>query len=383
MVPGDYNGARILIVDDEESNVLLLERMLGRAGYTHLTSTRDSRLALQLVEETCPDLILLDLMMPNLDGYGVMAQISEHLSPEVYLPILVLTADVTPQALQRALSGGARDFLTKPFDQTELLLRVRNLLETRFLYLGLQQQLQRLEELNDEARSAILFRDESLSSISHDMGQPLAAVRLTVEMLQELIRDTDVPDKQELAEDLERIVLASSQMAGMIGEMSDTARLQMGRELVLQRRRFDLVALANNQVLAARPAVGRHRLYVDTHVPELFGEWDQVRLTRVLSNLLSNAIKFSPSGGDVIVTIDAEPDRAVVSVSDHGLGIPEADLPHVFDSFYRASNVLNSVTGTGVGLASARQIVEQHGGSIDVESIEGRGTTVKLSLPLT
>jgi len=169
----------------------------------------------------------------------------------------------------------------------------------------------------------------------------------------------------------------------MIGEMSDTARLQMGRELVLQRRRFDLVALANNQVLAARPAVGRHRLYVDTHVPELFGEWDQVRLTRVLSNLLSNAIKFSPSGGDVIVTIDAEPDRAVVSVSDHGLGIPEADLPHVFDSFYRASNVLNSVTGTGVGLASARQIVEQHGGSIDVESIEGRGTTVKLSLPLT
>ena len=383
MVPGDYNGARILIVDDEESNVLLLERMLGRAGYTHLTSTRDSRLALQLVEETCPDLILLDLMMPNLDGYGVMAQISEHFSPEAYLPILVLTADVTPQALQRALSGGARDFLTKPFDQTELLLRVRNLLETRFLYLGLQQQLQRLEELNDEARSAILFRDESLSSISHDMGQPLAAVRLTVEMLQELIRDTDVPDKQELAEDLERIVLASSQMAGMIGEMSDTARLQMGRELVLQRRRFDLVALANNQVLAARPAVGRHRLYVDTHVPELFGEWDQVRLTRVLSNLLSNAIKFSPSGGDVIVTIDAEPDRAVVSVSDHGLGIPEADLPHVFDSFYRASNVLNSVTGTGVGLASARQIVEQHGGSIDVESIEGRGTTVKLSLPLT
>src|SRR6266545_2160850 len=130
-----YLGGRILIVDDEESNVVLLQRMLARAGYGHLTGITDSRNVLQLFQEVQPDLVLLDLMMPHLDGFAVMEQLAVQLPEGSYVPILVLTADVTPEALRRALSAGARDFLTKPFDQTELLLRVKNLLETRFLYL--------------------------------------------------------------------------------------------------------------------------------------------------------------------------------------------------------------------------------------------------------
>jgi DNA-binding response OmpR family regulator len=126
--------------------------------------------------------------MPHLDGYAIMSLLQDA-SPRNLPAILVLTADVTPQALQRALSGGARDFLTKPFDQTELLLRVRNLLETRYLYLALQKQLETLELLNAQAREAITFRDESLSTISHDIGQPLAALRLTTETLQDVAGD--------------------------------------------------------------------------------------------------------------------------------------------------------------------------------------------------
>jgi len=140
------NGARILIVDDESANVLLLQRILQRAGFEDLKSTTDPRHVLSLFTEFMPDLVLLDLHMPHLDGYAVMEQLRSRIAPSEYLPILVLTADVTAAAKQRALSGGARDFLTKPLDATEVVLRIRNLLETRSLHQVLQDQNVRLEE---------------------------------------------------------------------------------------------------------------------------------------------------------------------------------------------------------------------------------------------
>jgi putative two-component system response regulator len=139
-------SARILIVDDEPVNVRLLERMLGQAGYTELSSTTDARNALPLAREFGPDLILLDLHMPHLDGFEVMQQLGEIRPPGSYLPILVLTADITPAAESRALEMGAKDFVSKPFQVTRVLLRIRNLLETRFLHLGLERQNERLEE---------------------------------------------------------------------------------------------------------------------------------------------------------------------------------------------------------------------------------------------
>lgn len=137
---------RILIVDDEPANVRLLERLLDQAGHANFRSTTDSRQALPLFQEFKPDLILLDLLMPHLDGYAVMRQICARMPAEAYLPILVLTADITPRAKERALSAGARDFLTKPFDLTEVLLRIRNLLETRHLHLQLAAHNAALEE---------------------------------------------------------------------------------------------------------------------------------------------------------------------------------------------------------------------------------------------
>jgi putative two-component system response regulator len=139
-------NAQILIVDDQEANVRLLERILQKAGYANLRSTTDPREVLSLYGDSPPDLILLDLKMPHLDGLGVMKQLAPQIPPGTYLPILVLTADITPEAKQRALSGGARDFLTKPFDTTEVILRIKNLLETRFLHLELQNQNQTLEQ---------------------------------------------------------------------------------------------------------------------------------------------------------------------------------------------------------------------------------------------
>jgi CheY-like chemotaxis protein len=140
-VPAPSSKECILIVDDEEANVLVLDRLLRRSGYQNLVSTPDARKALDLFLTEQPDLVLLDLAMPHLDGFQVMQQLQARMQPGGYLPILVLTADVTPEAMKRALAMGARDFITKPFDPTEVLLRIRNLLETRALYLELEAKL--------------------------------------------------------------------------------------------------------------------------------------------------------------------------------------------------------------------------------------------------
>jgi putative two-component system response regulator len=143
-------NARILIVDDQEANVMLLERLLATAGYNNLMSTMDSRQVLLIFGKFQPDLILLDLNMPHLDGYAVMQQIGPRMKEGEYLPILVLTAEINAEAKQKALTTGAKDFLTKPLDATEVLLRIRNLLETRYLHLRMQDQKQLLEEQVEE-----------------------------------------------------------------------------------------------------------------------------------------------------------------------------------------------------------------------------------------
>ena len=127
--------ARILIVDDERVNVVLLERILEQDGYRNVKSVTDPSEAVALYDQFEPDLVLLDLHMPKLDGFAVMQQLSERIPSDTFLPILILTADIRPEIKRRALAAGAKDFVTKPFDRTEVLLRIQNLLETRFLHL--------------------------------------------------------------------------------------------------------------------------------------------------------------------------------------------------------------------------------------------------------
>jgi PleD family two-component response regulator len=157
MVTGEaFEQARILVVDDQEANVLLMERILKKAGYVNVASTTDPREVLSLHERLDPDLIILDLLMPYVDGFQVMEQLSKVLPDGTYLPILVLTADLTTGAMHRALSMGAKDFLHKPFDSVEVLLRIRNLLETRFMHV-------RLRDHTEELERKVLERTEALS----------------------------------------------------------------------------------------------------------------------------------------------------------------------------------------------------------------------------
>jgi response regulator RpfG family c-di-GMP phosphodiesterase len=166
--------ANILVVDDQEANVRLLERILERAGYANVASTTDPRQVIGLYGELDPDLIVLDLLMPHMDGFEVMAELGRRVPDGTYLPILVLTADVTAQARQRALSMGARDFLTKPFDHDEALLRIRNLLETRSLHLRLKDQNEVLEQKVSERTEELQQSMEVLRRTSEQRRMLLA-----------------------------------------------------------------------------------------------------------------------------------------------------------------------------------------------------------------
>jgi putative two-component system response regulator len=160
-------NARILVVDDQEANVMLLERLLAASGYTNVMSTMDPRQVLLIFGKFQPDLILLDLNMPHLDGFSVMQQISPRVPEGDYLPILVLTADATAETKQKALTMGAKDFLTKPLDATEVVLRIRNLLQTRYLQKQVQNQMELLEEqVQDKTRELEAARVEILHRLA-------------------------------------------------------------------------------------------------------------------------------------------------------------------------------------------------------------------------
>ena len=183
-----FKNARILIVDDEAANVALLRRLLDRAGFDKVESTTDPADATQLYVKYRPDLILLDLHMPGMDGLAVMEQLNE-IAEASYLPILMLTGDITPTARQEALSRGAKDFLSKPFDADEVLLRIRTLLETRFLYFQVQSQNTILEakvrdrtreleaaqeEIIERLARAAEFRDDNTGQHTERVGQMAA-----------------------------------------------------------------------------------------------------------------------------------------------------------------------------------------------------------------
>ncbi|HEY0069631.1 MAG TPA: response regulator, partial [Chloroflexia bacterium] len=205
-----FQSAQILIVDDQEANVRLLEGLLRRAGYTRLVSTTDSRQATSLFTLLQPDLILLDLTMPHLDGFEVMASLRPLVPAGSYLPVLVLTADISREVKQQALSVGARDFLAKPFDPAEVLLRIKNLLETRFLHLQLQGQ-------NDLLEEKVRERTHDLENAHRELEQAHAELEgAQVEILERLALAAEYRDDQT-GEHTRRVGNASAALARALG----------------------------------------------------------------------------------------------------------------------------------------------------------------------
>jgi signal transduction histidine kinase len=223
-----------------------------------------------------------------------------------------------------------------------------------------------------------------LATIAHDLRHSLAIVRGNARLLRLQATQDHAPPGPWLDGGLADIEDAGTQMAQLIDEMVDVARSRSGDPLPLERRPTNLAELAARVAANLGSAGERGRVRLERIEPAPIGHWDAARLRRVAENLLGNALKYSPPAREVIVRVGTQVRRdgvwAVLEVRDHGRGIPAADLPHLFEPFRRGSNVAG-VSGSGLGLASVKRIVEAHGGGIAVESAEGEGTTVTVHLP--
>ena len=242
-------------------------------------------------------------------------------------------------------------------------------------------------QLYRQAQEAIHLRDTVLSSVSHDLRNPLLAIRLIAETLADQASQIDSAPGQTIREGLERINANTTRMTAQISELLDVALLQMGREVELDRQPSNLIALVQEVISDYQMRTTRHQIRLESEHHHLLGDWDAPRIERVLGNLVSNAIKYTPAGGEVVIRVWREVGDdevwAVFEVQDHGLGIPAVDLPRIFSWYHRGQNVSGHVAGAGVGLASSQRIVARHGGTITVDSEEGHGSTFTVRLPLS
>ncbi len=228
-------------------------------------------------------------------------------------------------------------------------------------------------------------RDEFLATMTHDLKNPLTAIVSMGQLLQRRTARLPQADAGAIGAGLETMVRTARNMAQQINDLLDTARLQLRRPLELDSQPVDLAALLRQLVADHARMSERHTLLLEGATQPCIGLYDEGRLARALANVLGNAVKYSPEGGEISVVLTCVQDMtnawASIQVTDHGIGIPPAELGRVFQPYYRASNARARAAGSGLGLAGVQQIVTAHGGTVDLASIEGEGTTVTLRLP--
>ncbi|MCA1648108.1 MAG: PAS domain S-box protein [Chloroflexi bacterium] len=229
-------------------------------------------------------------------------------------------------------------------------------------------------------------KDDFLAAISHDLKSPLAAVLGSAQLLRVEAKEIGGVPPERLQARVASIERASRRMNGLLNQIVDLAHLSLDRPLEFRRRPTDLVALARRAVEEQQSTQAEHTLSLVTSDSELIGNWDAARLERVAGNLVENAVKYSPAGGAIVVRICSEQDgkraTAVLEVTDVGLGIAAEDLPRLFDRFWRGPNVRGTIPGTGIGLFTVGQIIKQMGGTIEIESVVGAGSTFRVHLPV-
>jgi signal transduction histidine kinase len=215
---------------------------------------------------------------------------------------------------------------------------------------------------------------------SHDMRTPLAAVRGYAQLIRRHLSGQS-PDMEAVDRWLTDIEVGSDRLAQLVGEFTDASLLRGGQTVPLQPVATDLVQLAAERVAEHQRGTEAHRIELVAEGESLVGQWDGVRLGRVLDNLIGNAVKFSPDGGRVEVRVGRDDGHAVIAVADEGIGIPASELSLIFTPSYRARNADN-VFGTGLGLSGSQRLVEQMGGAIEVSSNLGVGTCFTIRLPV-
>ncbi|NOK62809.1 MAG: hypothetical protein GFH27_549305n232 [Chloroflexi bacterium AL-W] len=371
----DIAETRVLIAEDDYLVGEMIKGVAESIGYTIVGEASNGIEAIEQTQLLRPDVVLMDIRMPEMDGVTATQQIYERCPT----PVIILTAYETPDLLEQASAAGVAAYLVKP-PQAREMERAVTIARARFA------DLLEVKRLKAEAEKAVQIRDELFALISHDLMTPLTAIKGYMELVQMRIEAANAHQlAEQLHPDIAKIDAAVRRMTGQITEFLDISRLRAGQSFDLHRISTDLIPLVCQIVADAQQTTKKHRVHVETSVPQLYGDIDAIRLERVIANLLSNAIKYSPHGGDVTITIDQDhthqPAWAIIAISDQGVGIPLTDLQNIFAPFHRATNVIGQSDGIGLGLASVRQIIERHGGTIDVNSQVGSGSTFTVRIP--
>jgi signal transduction histidine kinase len=365
-------AARVLVADDNADMREYVTRTLG-AHWT-VEAVTDGERALAAVREHPPDVVVADVMMPNLDGFGLLRAL--RATPTTAgVPVLLLSARAGEEARVEGLDAGADDYLVKPFSARELVARVRVLLEHRSLATALAAANQDAEEARLRAEAANRAKDEFLAMLGHELRNPLTPIVTAVQ----LMRIHGI-DNRELVV-IERQV---GHLLRLVDDLLDVARITRGK-IELRRAHGELAPLVLRGLEIASPLLEQRRQTVTLSLPTrgLEVHADPDRIAQVVSNLLTNASKYSEAGTAIDVAAERDGDVVRLRVRDRGMGLPPEMLGRIFDVFYQQPQSLaRSEGGLGLGLAIVRSVTELHGGVVRAHSEgPGRGSEFIIELP--
>lgn len=355
---------RILIVDDQETNLQILGSILVKLGYEIVPASSGEQ-ALRRLNARPPDLVLLDIMMPGMDGFEVCQRIRQHPNCS-QLPVIFLSSADDKEIIVRSFEVGGVDYVTKPFNAAELTSRVRT-------HLALKAARDSLSKLAED-------KDELLGILTHDLKNHLGGMQMTAHLLHD--RASKITD-QPLTRMSENILHGTGQMLSFVNEFLANARADRGvtghpEQLSLQETIG--LAIRRHAGAAQRKGIVIHFELGDSAI---IVKADRNALAQILDNLLSNALKFSPADRNVWLTLEPkENSRVEIHVKDEGPGLTPEDLQVMFVRYRRLSaRPTAGEPSTGFGLSVVRQLVEDMQGEVRCESTPGNGATFIVSLP--
>ena len=361
---------RVLIVDDQEPNRLLLKDLLEAQGH-EVVEAADGAEALQRVAEAAPDVVLLDVGMPGMDGFEVCRRIKAD-PASAAIPVLLVTAMSQRDQRLLGIGAGANDYITKPIDKSDLSLRVRNAIRMRQLHAEVETQYRQLEKLE-------LLRDGLVHMIVHDLRSPLAGIRAYLDLLKMDGSDKIDPEMTQSIDEARKVAM---EMTEMVSELLDVSRLEAGK-LPLDVSMVDLGVLASETVRSMGAAtMARVAVRAESPREQVRVQCDAAIIRRVIANLVGNAVKFAPGDSSVTVAVSGDGEIGRVAVADRGAGISLEFHELIFEKFGQAEVARQGAKhSSGLGLTFCKLAVEAHGGRIGVDSTPGRGSTFWFELP--
>ena len=362
---------KILIVDDVVSNVLLLKILLTNEKFQVVTAS-NGNMCIEQARKEKPDLILLDVMMPDISGYDAAVILKKD--PETQdIPIIFLTALNSPSDLVKGFQVGANDFLTKPFNKEELLMRVMHQIELVAAKKTIIRQ-------NEELKRTISNRDKMYSVIAHDLRSPMASIRMVLNLVVNVVSREVVGD--EVFDLLDKANRESEDVHDLLDNLLKWTKSQTGRlNVVMQDIDLDDIVPGVVDIFRMIAEIKGIKIEYLSGDEQLVVRGDNDMLKTIIRNFISNAVKFTPDGKNIEVFCNREGDFARISVRDHGVGIaPE----RVQDIFHNGETTYGTggEEGSGLGLQLCQDFARKIGGDVRVESTLGEGSTFSFTVPL-